>query len=76
MAYAVNTTTYGFPERVLAGAALLLQTAAARYARYRIYRASVAELRALSARDLADIGLNKSMIKSVALEAADKHLKF
>lgn len=37
--------------------------------RQKLYRQTVRELRALSNRELADIGLNRSMIRSVAREA-------
>ena len=48
---------------------------AARLQHRRIYQESVRELRNLSDRDLADLGLRRSMIKSIALEAADKQVK-
>lgn len=35
-----------------------------------VYRRTISELRGMSNRDLADIGLNRSMIISVAHEAA------
>ena len=35
-----------------------------------IYRATVAELNTLSARDLADLGIHRSSIRSIAYEAA------
>ena len=38
--------------------------------RYRAYRATRSELMALSDHDLQDIGLNRSMIERVALDAA------
>lgn len=41
-----------------------------RYARYRLYRKTLNELSALSARDLADLGLHRSMLKRVAYMAA------
>ncbi|MGA9433550.1 MAG: DUF1127 domain-containing protein [Roseobacter sp.] len=72
MAHFAGTHTHSFSERFLAGAATFAQTVVARYAHYRTYHRSVAELRKLSDRDLKDLGLNRSMIKSVALEAADK----
>ena len=42
----------------------------ARYAQYRVYRTTLNELQALSDRDLADLGLNRANIQSVAHEAA------
>lgn len=38
--------------------------------RYRVYRQTVAELDGLSDRELVDLGLGRSMIDAVALEAA------
>lgn len=40
------------------------------YAKWRVYRNTVAELAALSNRDLADLGLSRSMISTIAHEAA------
>ena len=37
---------------------------------YRVYRETLVELQALSTRELADLGLNASTLRSVALEAA------
>ncbi|CTQ48847.1 DUF1127 domain-containing protein [Jannaschia donghaensis] len=47
-----------------------IQTARADYAKWRVYRRTVNELEALSNRDLADLGLARGMIRSVAIEAA------
>ncbi|WP_027258325.1 DUF1127 domain-containing protein [Leisingera aquimarina] len=41
-----------------------------KFVRYRLYRKTVSELSALSARDLADLGLNRSEIQRVAYQAA------
>jgi uncharacterized protein YjiS (DUF1127 family) len=41
-----------------------------RYAQSRVYRTTLSELSALSNRDLADLGIHRSTIKSVALKAA------
>lgn len=41
-------------------------------ARRRVYRTTVNELRALSNRELADLGLHRSMIKRIALDAANE----
>ena len=40
------------------------------WARYSVYRETMDELRTLSARELADLGLSKSGIRAVAYEAA------
>ena len=47
-----------------------IETARADYGKWRTYRNTVSELSALSNRDLADLGLSRSMIRGVALEAA------
>lgn len=39
------------------------------YRAWRIYRRTMAELRGLSARDLADLGLHRSGIRAAALQA-------
>jgi len=39
------------------------------YGKWRTYRRTLAELSALSNRDLADLGLSRSAIRNVALEA-------
>lgn len=46
-------------------------TLADRVAKNKIYRATYNELQALSDRDLADLGLSRSMIKRVAIEASE-----
>ncbi len=38
--------------------------------RYRVYRQTIGELKALNDRDLADLGIARSMIESIAIEAA------
>lgn len=74
MAYYHDHKTYSLIERLLARMAKGFEDAAVRHAHHRVYRTSLAELRSLSARDLADIGLNRSMLKIAALEAADRHM--
>ncbi|WP_264212998.1 DUF1127 domain-containing protein [Leisingera thetidis] len=44
-----------------------------KFVRYRLYRRTVNELSELTARDLADLGLNRSEIKRVAYQAAYEH---
>lgn len=40
------------------------------YRRHRVYRQTIGELKALNDRDLADLGIARSMITSIALDAA------
>lgn len=68
MAFASTTHTAGFGlvDRVAASAQALRH----RVESYKVYRSTFNELNALSNRDLTDLGLSRSMIKRVALEAA------
>jgi len=63
-----NVAQGGFSQ-ILAGYFEDLQ---ARRARNAIFRNTKRELENLSDRDLADLGINRSMIKSIASEAASK----
>ncbi|WP_291239955.1 DUF1127 domain-containing protein [Gemmobacter sp.] len=65
----VNTTRAAQPAFGDRFAAVLetLRTAMARRA---IYRQTVQELRALADKDLADLGIHRSQIRRMALEAA------
>ncbi|MBE0414012.1 DUF1127 domain-containing protein [Yoonia sp.] len=68
MTYQTETITGGFSfgDRIAA-----LRTAlTARRANHKIYTTTLRELQDLTDRDLADLGMSRSMIKSVALEAA------
>lgn len=69
MAY-VNTTRasgFGLIERIQEFRA----TAAENAAKRKIYRQTVRELSILTDRELADLGLGRSQIKSIAMEAAN-----
>ncbi len=44
-----------------------------RVGQYRAYRRTLAELQSISPRDLADLGLDRSMLNSVAWEEAKRH---
>ena len=48
----------------------MLESLRQRYSRYRLYRSTLRELSRLSDRGLADLGLSRSMIRSLAREAA------
>lgn len=74
MAYQAQTHTVTITERLLAGIAQAFGRAAERHAHYRVYRESLFELRALSDRELSDIGLSRSVLKSIALETADRQV--
>lgn len=52
------------------GFSSLIEALKTRYTRHRMYRRTVNELSTLSARELADLGLHRSMIKRVAVQAA------
>ncbi|KUP91700.1 DUF1127 domain-containing protein [Tritonibacter horizontis] len=54
----------------VSGIAQMIQNARVRFAQYRVYRETLNELNALSGRELADLGLNRSMLKRAALDAA------
>ncbi|MDP5217837.1 DUF1127 domain-containing protein [Ruegeria sp. 2205SS24-7] len=41
-----------------------------RFEQYRLYRRTLSELSALSDRDLADLGIHRSMIRQIAMEAS------
>ncbi len=51
-------------------AVAFLETVRVELAKRRVYRQTLSELSALSERDLNDLGLNRSMLRSVAQEAA------
>lgn len=65
-------TTYGTTAPVTLRDRLnaRIETAREGMAKRRVYRRTYAELSALSNRDLADLGLSRSMIPAVAHEAA------
>ncbi|KIC47013.1 MAG: DUF1127 domain-containing protein [Ruegeria sp.] len=70
---AIATTHIAPKDAQASGITALLETAKARFARYRMYRRTVAELSALSNRELADLGLHRSMIRRLAMQAAQEH---
>jgi uncharacterized protein YjiS (DUF1127 family) len=68
MAYA-NTTraaSFGIADR----AALIVKSIRTALQRRRIYKQTVSELSALSSRELADLGISRTMINRLANEAA------
>jgi uncharacterized protein YjiS (DUF1127 family) len=68
MAY-MNTSTaasLGLMDR----AAAVMKSIKEAIHRRRVYNQTVSELRALSTRDLTDLGISRSMITRIALEAA------
>lgn len=73
MAYYTQTRTNSSIEHGLAFMADVFHDAAARYARHKIYRTTLAELRAIGDRELADLGMSRSMLSSIAWQAALDH---
>lgn len=59
-----------FEAGILARLRELRETLADRMIRRRVYRTTVNELSNLSTRELADLGINPSQIRSIAYEAA------
>ena len=68
MAYVTNnrTDTATFGQRLVD----LHEAALASYSNWRVYRTTLNELNSLSTREMADLGINPSMVKRIALEAA------
>ena len=68
MAYAVSTQAT--TATLVARLAHVLAQMADRIERRRVYKQTVAELSGLSGRELADLGIGRSQIRAIALEAA------
>lgn len=66
------TTTYGntFGAQLMGRLSDAMDTLRTKYAQNRVYRETYTELNALSGRELADLGMSRAMIRSVAYEAA------
>ncbi len=69
MAYASSTGPISRTAAPLSAAGLI-DTLRDAFRRHRIYSETVRELSVLTNMELADLGLNRSMIKRVALDAA------
>lgn len=73
MASYAHSVTHGTVEQLLTRAARFLDGTADRYARYCVYRTTLDELRSLSDRDLADLGMHRAGLKAIAAEAAERY---
>jgi uncharacterized protein YjiS (DUF1127 family) len=62
----IRSIEFGIAERVSSFFSELGEM----YQRYRVFKQTMNELNALSSRELADLGIHRSMITRVALEAA------
>lgn len=72
MSMAVASTHTAVKNAPAFGFGAVLENAKTRFVRYRMYRQTVNELSALSNHELADLGLHRSMIRRVALQAANE----
>lgn len=72
MAYVANTNTVATATEAR-GLSVFFANLAEKWRQYRVYRTTVNELMDLSDRELADLGLNRSMIRRVAIEASREH---
>jgi uncharacterized protein YjiS (DUF1127 family) len=70
MAYVTSNRTISNGMGLGARLGEIARDIAAAWRAHRVYRETLTELQALSARELADLGLNASMLRSIALEAA------
>ncbi|WP_424831100.1 DUF1127 domain-containing protein [Ruegeria sp.] len=71
MAAASNISTLNGVQ--VNGLASLIEAVKIRFVRHRVYRQTVNELSALSNRELADLGLHRSMIRRVAMQATENY---
>ncbi|MGI9368459.1 MAG: DUF1127 domain-containing protein [Ruegeria sp.] len=71
---AVTTTNTAPKGTHIIGLSSLIEAAKIRFVRHRMYRQTVNELSALSGRELADLGLHRSMIRRVAMQAAQEYV--
>lgn len=69
----INARSNSLIERGLVSCANALQELSARYVRYSVYRESYAELSRLGDRELADLGMSRSMIRGLAWETAENY---
>ena len=69
MAFATETQTRGVSAGIVDRVSTFFREMSAFNAQYRMYRKTVRELSGLSDRELADLGLHRSMIADTAREA-------
>lgn len=69
MAFAFDTTSFDAPLRAATRSSLSARWMA-RLERNRRFRRTLAELNTLSDRELADLGMSRSMLRSVAWESS------
>ena len=70
MTFATETQTRGIFAGIADRVSTFFREMSVFNAQYRVYRTTIRELSALSDRDLADLGLSRSMIADIAHEAA------
>jgi uncharacterized protein YjiS (DUF1127 family) len=68
MAYVASTPSVSAPKA--SGLSVVFANVAERFRQYRVMRTTYNELNQLSNRELNDLGLSRSMIRRVAIEAS------
>ncbi len=68
MAFVANHTSVAAPKA--SGLSVVFAKAAERFRQYRVMRVTYNELNQLSDRELNDLGLSRSMIRRLAIEAS------
>ncbi|MBO9474801.1 MULTISPECIES: DUF1127 domain-containing protein [unclassified Shimia] len=68
MAYVANSAAVAAPKA--SGLSGIFASLAERFRQYRVYRTTYNELSALSNRELSDLGMSRSMIRRLAIEAS------
>jgi uncharacterized protein YjiS (DUF1127 family) len=71
---AVATQQNALKSAPATGLTSMIEAVRTRFVRHRVYRQTVNELSSLTNRELADLGLHRSMIRRLAMQAAEEYV--